>query len=407
MDASTQVSGSRSDVTVDFDHHSEEVGRDPYRAYADLRGRCPVAWSEHHGGFWVLSDYESVARATRDDETFHSGPAISIPPAPTVHPLIPIETDAPLAQKYRRIVMPSLSPHFVARIEPSIQETVDGLIDEFIESGSCDLAGDLALPTAAITSLRWLGFETDQWREFVRHDHKIGHELATDPEGSFESAMWLFGQTATIIEARRAVPTDDVISELIRAEIDGEPLDDMTVANYVLNLLVGGLETVASTFCNALVRLDGDRALRQRLLDEPGILETAVEEFLRLDGSVQGLGRTLTCDTTVGGMEMREGERVQLLWASANRDEAKFPDADTFDPERSPNHHLAFGVGLHRCLGSTLARSMLRMLFSGVLTRMPDFEITDAKCGRYPAAGLLYAVHALPARFTPGSRRTR
>ena len=191
------------------------------------------------------------------------------------------------------------------------------------------------------------------------------------------------------------------LGALLTAEVNGEPLSDMDVISYVFLLFFGGLDTTTAALANALVVLDRDRDLRATLIEHPEKMATAVEEFLRFEAPVQALGRTLSRDIEMGGQRMRAGERALLVWASANRDPAAFPDPDTIDLDRTPNRHLAFGVGLHRCLGSNLGRAMFHILLERLLARLPDYRVTeDPTPHRYSDAGIVFALHHLPAEFT-------
>ena len=187
----SEVVGERE---TDFDHHSPALTENPFGTYADLRERCPVARSPHHGGFWVLSTYRDVQRATLDADTFRSGPNVTIPPI-SPRPQIPIEQDPPKVQQYRKILTSALSPAAMAELEPMIEATVSGLIDGFVESGRCDFIGDLAKPTAAMTILRLLGFDPAAWREFAEHGDRILHEFTTNPNEAIQSALWCYQQS--------------------------------------------------------------------------------------------------------------------------------------------------------------------------------------------------------------------
>lgn len=400
---------AQSEVTVDFDHHAPGYAVNPYPQLADLRARCPVAWTEAHEGFWVLTDYASVYEATRDHETFRSNPAVTIPSFPKPRPLVPQETDSPEAQKWRRILYQDFSPEAAARMEPQIYDVAHEMIDGFIESGTCDLIADLAIPVPARVMLRILGFDETRWTDFAGWVHTIAHGAAGGEfsESALEGAVAFYGEIWGLIEDRRSNGMrDDVVSKLLQSEFDGQPLTDEDVIDYTMLLLFGGLDTTTGVMGNALVRMDQERDVRGQLLEQPDLIPTAVEEFIRLYCPAQAQSRTLAADVEMHGHTMRTGERVLMLWAAANRDPAVFPDPDAVRFDREEVRHLGFGVGLHRCLGSSHGRAMFRIMLELVLTRLPDFELTDdPDKHRYEDAGTVYGLHSLPARFTPGPRR--
>jgi cytochrome P450 len=398
---------SKDEVRIDFDHHSSGHATDPYPTYAKYRSQCPVAWSEHHGGYWVLFDYASVYAAARDDDTFRSGPSSSIPVMPTPRPLIPMETDAPETQKWRRMLYEHFTPAAAAALEPYIYEVGHGLMDEIVERGECDIIKDFATPLPAKIILRLLGFDPDRWAEYARWVHEIVHGMETDPNTAFAAVISLLQEIQAAIDHRREHGlTEDVISQLMVSEFDGEQITDVYIADYVMLLIFGGLDTTTASLGNAMVRMHQQPHLRQKLLDRPELIPNAVEEFLRYDSPLQTVGRNISKDIEMGGHCLKAGDRALLVWASANRDEAQFPHADEIDFERTENRHLSFIVGLHRCLGSNLGRSMFRIMLELVLERMPDFELTECPDRfRFDDAGNVYALAALPVRFTPGSRR--
>jgi cytochrome P450 len=394
--------------TVDFDHHSPDIAPDPYPAYAELRQRCPVAWSTQHGGFWVLSDYASVYAASQDDETFCSAPTIALPAQPYGIRNVPIDTDNPETEQLRRILLAAYSPGAVRKLEPEITALADELIDGFAPAGACDLVREYAMPLPARIMLRVIGVDEQDWRWYVDRIHTIIHGMTGNVEATITAGMEMAGRIAEHMAARReSKDFSGQLGALLTAEVNGEPLSDMDVISYVFLLFFGGLDTTTAALANALVILDRDRSLRATLIGHPEKMATAVEEFLRYEAPVQALGRTLSRDIEVCGQRMRAGERALLVWASANRDPAAFPDPDTIDLDRTPNRHLAFGVGLHRCLGSNLGRAMFHILLERLLARLPDYRVTeDPTPHRYSDAGIVFALHHLPAAFTPSAVAT-
>lgn len=398
---------------IQFDHHSHEHAADPVGAYRKIRSQTPVAWTEAHGGFWVLSDYQSVFEAARDDELFTSrrtpyggeGLSVTIPKAPTAFH-IPIELDPPEFRPYRKVVNEVTSPAAVAKLEPVIKKYVTGFIDEIIESGEADLAFVAGVP-AAVT-IEWLGLDASEYKKYV----DAMHTLVSAPPGSPEyvhardvAVPWVEQHVRRHIANRRAHPTDDVTSYFLAADVGGRKMTDDEVYSILELLISGGVGTTASLVTQALVWLYQNPTERQRLIDDPSLLPVAVEEFLRVFSPTQALARTVTRDTEFHGCPMRRGDRVLLSWASANRDPKQFEDADTVKLDRWPNRHMAFGIGVHRCAGAHLGRAMAREIIGSVLERMPDYVVDLDRIVHYPDQGTNTGYHSIPVTFTPGVRR--
>lgn len=392
-----------------FDHHSPDLSADPYPTFARLRKECPVGWSDAWGGFWVVSGHAEVEQVAHDDATFCSGEGVSFPTVGQARPLIPIEVDPPLFHKYRRILNPRFSPGAVERFEPDIRRMATTLIDGFIERGECDLMAELAGPLPAMTTLRMLGLPEEEWEFFLHCIHVGVHESAHDLDKSVEAILEVYTAIAAALEEReRAGFTgDDLISYLARAESEGERLSEEEILDICLLLLFGGLDTTAAAISHAALYLDQDLEARERLRRERQLIPMAIEEFVRFYTPVQALARTVTRDTELGGQHLAAGDKVWMIWASANRDETAFPDPDRVILDRHPNRHLGFGVGIHRCLGMHLARVMFRVALEEILDRMPDYRVSpDADLARFPDASVVYGLLHLPVTFSPGTRRT-
>ena len=403
----TGVDVERRRPLVRFDHHSPEFAADPWSQLRELRESAPVAFSDAHGGFWVLTRYEDIRRVALDDATFSSADSIVIPPKKHAgQRSIPIETDPPIFYEYRRAMAPMFAPHSIERLDPIIEAFVDRSIDEFIERGEADLVHDLAHPVPAVTTLHKLGLPTDDWRRFAEPLHNTVYLRQDNPErpAALAGLRVIREELVAAVTARRAHPRDDMLTYLIGCEVEGRPLNDTEVVDMASLTLQGGLDTTASAIGSALVFLDRDRDARQRLIDHPELLPSAVEEFLRYEAPQLALARTATRDVEIGGQVIRSGERVLMVWASGNRDPAAFEDADQVLLDRSPNRHMTFGLGAHRCLGSTLARRELLFTLRAVLHRLADYELDPALIVRAETVGVSYGYLSLPAHFTPGAR---
>ncbi|HEY3260779.1 MAG TPA: cytochrome P450, partial [Pseudonocardiaceae bacterium] len=344
---------------VEFDHNSEAHSADPVGSYRALRETAPVAWTEAHGGYWVMSSYDAVFEAARDDDVFSSarnshggeGLTVVIPKTP-MHLHIPIEIDPPEFRKYRKLINPITAPAAVERMSGLVTKYTTWFIDEVIESGECDLAQVIGVPS--IVTVDWLGLPVADWEHYSEAHHAV---LAAVPGSEqYERATKvllprLSQQMREVIAARRAQPEEDVISYLVHQEVDGRPITDEEVFSMIELLLAGGVGTTASLVSQTLVWLYQHQDVRRDLQEHPEKLERAVEEFLRYFSPTQALARTVAKDSEFHGCPVHMGDRVLLAWASANRDANQFEDPDNLDIERWPNRHTAFGVGVHRCAG--------------------------------------------------------
>lgn len=398
---------------VHFDHNSDEHSADPVGSYRQLRERHPVAWSEAHGGYWVLSDYKSVFKAARDDEIFssernsHGGEGLSVViPKTPMHFHIPIEIDPPEFRKWRKLINPITAPAAIERMQLLVEHYVTWFVDEIIEAGECDMAKVIGVPS--IVTVDWLGLPVGDWQRYASAHHAALAAVPGSPQYLQATQVdfpYLDSTTREVIAQRRANPTDDIISYLVQQEVDDRPVTDDDVFAMVDLLLAGGVGTTASLVSNTVVWLYQHQDVRQRLIDDPSLLDKAIEEFLRFFSPTQGLARTVTTNTEFQGCPMQEGDRVLLSWASANRDSDAFEDPDELDIERWPNRHTAFGVGVHRCAGSHLGRAMAKELLSQILHRMGDYVVDVDALEAYPHQGTNTGWQRIPATFTPGQRR--
>ncbi len=398
-------------TTTQFDHHSPEYAENSAAINADLRAKCPVAHTEAHGGFYVISRYDDVVAAAKNDAAFASGHdvngisplGVTIPPAPV--PMYPIEMDAPDYLPYRKLLNPFFSPGASKQWEQPVARWVDVCLDQVIEKGSFDIVDDLANPVPSLFTCEFLGLPIENWRDYAQIQHEI---IYTPPEEQGPVVMRYLeaaGGVWEFIAERRKHPSGvGLIDALVTAEIDGQPVPEDMVFSMVNLVMAGGFDTTTAVTANALIYLADHPEQRQRLLDNPDLIPQACEEFLRYFTPQQGLARTVTEPVTVGGVELQTNDRVLLSWASANQDESAFERPDEVILDRFPNRHTTFGIGVHRCLGSHIARIELTSMVRGVLARMPDYRIDHDAARRYTSIGIINGWINAPATFTPGER---
>lgn len=402
----------------DFDHHSTEHAADPSASYERIRRRSGVVRTSAHGGYWVFTRYADIASAGKDHASLSSalqfegseeiGGGITLPHNPAATRMSLAEMDPPEWNHVRRALNPTLSPHAVEQFVPRIREITTFFIDRFIETGRCDLVTDICSPIPAVVTLMYLGLPTHEWERFAIPIHSSVYTPREPGHPEFEHLLaafaWIFSTIRKEIALRREAPRDDFISSLLTCDIDGVPYDDELIFETVYTMLAAGVDTTTSLLSAAFLHLSTQTEDLERLRDDPSLLDTACEEFLRFYSPAQAGARTVRTDVTLGGVELQRGDRVLLAWASANRDETVFEDPDTFVVDRSPNRHVAFGVGIHRCIGAPLARQEFKVIVEEVLRRLPDLSIDVAVTPRYPDVGLMFGYQQMPTTFTPGQR---
>lgn len=355
-----------------FDPHSSDLSPErAYELYSRLRSRCPVSPGDKYGGYWTLSRYADVRAAAMDSETFSSTGGVYVPPV-SDNRFPPIDYDPPEHSRFRQLIAPLTSAAAAKRMEPEIQSTVDGLIDEFIDRGEADLVTELAvpLPLSVITQLYSLDSrQADDIREysleFLEH--------ASDAKGR-EVMDRVCAYWTKIFQDRRAEPRGDFISELLRTN-EEIGADDETLANMMFILTYAGHDSTALGLGNTLLYLAEHPDVQRRLIDNPKLITTAVDEILRYETPLHWFPRQLTADTCFAGRQMKQGERVILNFASANRDSEIFDSPDEVVIDRKPNRHVAFGAGIHTCPGMVLAKSEIRTAVQALLTRIPGFRV--------------------------------
>lgn len=399
--------------TVDFDHHSEEFADNWRSVTADLRSKCPVAWTEAHGGYWVVSRYADIKKVALDDETFSSDNDLAherngttgtaIPPAPMQ--LIPLEVDPPKFGKYRALLNPKFSPSAAEPWRPFLRQTADALIDQFCEAGECDLVDDLASPVPAMLTMKLLGLPLADWHDVATPFHEISWAVPGSEmyQRAIEGIFRVLGRLSGELGKRRSEPADDLLTFLLNAEIDEVPLTEEEILKICFLQLIGGVDTSTGLLSHTFAWLSEHPEERQRLLDEPEMLKRATEEFLRWASPAPALARTVMKDTELGGQRLCPGDRLLLSWASANQDADVFEDPDNVNLDRWPNRHQAFGLGAHRCLGSNLGRVQFQEVLKVALRRLPDLEVDLDNAIRYPSLGQVNGYAQLPAKFTPSA----
>jgi cytochrome P450 len=402
--------------TVDFDQHGEFYAANWREQLADMRNRCPVAWTEAHGGFWVITKHEDIMHIERHPEIFScdndlqgtraGGKGIRIPSSLIRFSLN--ESDPPEHTALRKLEAPFFSVKALQSWMELAREVVDEQINSVIEAGSADLVHDITIPVPAQVTLRLVGVPVSQWRDFMATS-LTAYLPPNHPDFPNAERARIAERLEVLMVERKADRREDVISALVHAEIDGKPLPHETAKGMLQSLLFGGFDTTAATAGNALYWLEHHPELHRRLIDDDKFLEKAVDEFLRVfPPLVGGLSRTVTQPTELRGQQIKKGDRVLLMFNSGNLDAERFECPDEVRLERSnARQNLAFGAGPHRCLGSVLGMSEVGIIVRAVLKRLPDYRIDREKARRVPRMGGVNGWLTMPIRFTPGQRRGR
>jgi cytochrome P450 len=389
---------------IEFDHHGAEFAERGREIYGQLRDRCPVAYTASHGGYWVLSRYQDVARVARDDATFTSTEGITIPPS--TERAIPIDMDPPESEPYRRLLLPYFSPAAVEYWAPRIARWGEICVDQVIERGEIDLILDLANPLPALFTCEFLGLPIENWAAYARPMHEIVYSIpgTSNYDKAVHGLHGIVESLRDLVKQERKHPSKSLLGDLVQARVEDELLSDETIVGICHLIMSGGFDTTTSLAGNIFKHLDDDHGARRKLIEQQDLLDSAVDEYLRFFSPQTALARTAMTDTEVGGVRIKKGERVLLAWSAANHDPAAFDEPEKIDFERFPNRHQAFGLGVHRCLGSHFARNEMITMLREVLTRLPDFRLGEGAT-RYPSIGIVNGWIEMPATFTPGARK--
>jgi cytochrome P450 len=395
-----------SDWATDFDHTDPEWVADPYPIWDDLRATCPVAHTDRYGGTWMPVRHEDVAAVAYDTEHFTSRSVVvsEVRPGPDDLPAPiglapPITSDPPFHPLARRLLLPAFSPKPIEALEPFTRELCVELLDATAGKPQIDAAVDYAQHIPLRVIVKMLGFpqeDADVFRRFIKMvledvDQSAEERQAIVDEGELDAYM-----DARIAE-HLADPQDDLTSFLLDAELDGNKLEPDHVRGTMVLLMIAGIDTTWSAIGASLWHLAQNPSDRQRLAAKPELMATAVEEFLRAYAPVT-MARLVAKDFNFRGCDMKEGDWLLLPFPAANRDPEFFADADRVQIDRAENRHAAFGLGIHRCIGSNLARMELRVALEEWMKRYPDFELVDPTTVTW-SAGQVRGPRTIPVRI--------
>ena len=394
------------DWATDFDHTDPTWVADPYPIWEELRATCPVAHSDRYGGTWLPTRHEDVAAVAYDTEHFTSRSVVvsEIRPGPEDLPAPiglapPITSDPPFHSLARRMLLPAFGPKPIAALEPMTRELCRELLDATAGRPEFDAAIEYAQHIPVRVIIGMLGFPQEDADIFRRFIHLVLEDIDMAPEE--RQAIINEGEIDAYMDARieehLANPQDDLTSFLLEAELDGQKLAREHVRGTMVLLMIAGIDTTWSAIGASLWHLARHADDRHRLNAEPELMSTAVEEFLRAYAPVT-MARLVAKDFEFKGQPLHEGDWLLLPFPSANRDPDAFVDPDQVILDRVDNRHSAFGLGIHRCLGSNLARMELRVALEEWLARYPEFELSDPD-GVTWSGGQVRGPRTLPVRI--------
>lgn len=369
---------------VRFNPYSYEFHDDPFPVYREMRDEAP-AYHDEQLGFFALSRYDDVVRALHDPDTYCSRFGITLEAGNTL-PMM-LTTDPPDHTALRRLVSRAFTPRRVADLEPAIRTLSTGYLDGLRERETTDLIVDYAAPLPMDVISRLLGVPDGDQEQLRKWSDALLHrdegEMDVTPAG-IDAAYQLYKYFSAFVADRRRNPgADDLAGALVAAESEGEHLADDQVVGFLFLLIIAGNETTTKLLGNCLLALQRFPTERDKVIADRSRIPDAIEEILRFEGSTQVMARTLTRDVELHGTTMTAGEKVLLLLGSANRDERIWDRADEYDIDRSwPTHHLAFGHGIHVCLGAALARLEMRVSLEELFSRHPRYEIDEGALER-------------------------
>ena len=393
------IPATKPDVDIaDGNFYADGEAREAYRW---MRANQPVF--RDRNGLAAATTYQAVLDAERNPALFSSTGGIR-PDTPGLPYMIDMDDPAHLLR--RKLVNAGFTRKRVMDKVPSLERLCDTLIDAVCERGECDFVRDIAAPLPMAVIGDMLGVLPEDRVMLLKWSDDLVTGLSSHiDEAAFQPVMDAFAAytafTMEIIAKRRTEPTDDLFSILVNAEVEGQRMSDDEIVMETLLILIGGDETTRHTLSGGTEQLLRHRDQWDRLVADPGLLPGAIEEMLRWTSPVKNMCRTLTADTSFHGTDLREGEKIMLMFESANFDEAVFGDPDNFRIDRNPNSHLAFGFGTHFCLGNQLARLELKMMTTRLLQRLPDLRLADDSSLPLRPANFVSGPESMPVVFTP------
>jgi len=381
-------------------------------------GKGPLVWTENYGGFWVIGNHKGLSAASKKPELFSSdhdpegqrgGPQYQgnlIPEQSKMNGGF-IESDPPTQLEYRRVLNPYFSPAAVQRWRPLTIDVTRACLDDVVETGRIDFVEDLANIVPAVLTMAMAGLPLADWYVYSEPIHAFVYTPKGSPDAERVDQLLaaMFAHLQGKIDEARVVRRPGLLDALMSARIEGAELTNEDVQREMFPLIAGGLDSNTALIANTLEWLGDHPDERARLQSDPELVVSATEEFLRIVSPVRGNARTVTEPCRFAGSELVEGDRVYLAWAIANRDPSVFDNPHNVVLDRPHNRHVAFGAGVHRCIGAPIARMTFQVMLSEVVSRLPDYRCDPSATIRYDTIGVINGMKRLEATFSPGKRQ--
>ena len=383
------MTGSEPQPESDWNPAAPAVVADYMGAFAEMRAKCPVPWSDIWGGFWSLTTHRDIEHACRHPELFSNGPQMTVPNLDLGFKWLPLQSDAPDHAAYRSVLQPFLHRGHMREIEPVLRERARARLELLAAQGEVDAALDFAYPFAAEALCLAFNVSEEHWLRF--------RNWATDIVGAFRTVDILALQAVLAdilafvrseVDARTADPGDDLMSALLAHRMDGRPLTEAELHGYFALLVSAGQNTASDSIGHAVNHFAHHPEHRALLRERPELVPSAVEEIVRYYPPLLALARNAAADVEIGGRCIHAGDQIAMVWASAARDETQYPASEEFIIDRPPTRSLSFGLGPHYCVGADLGRMQLRIAVEEILAAWPDFEVTgEPLMTTWPANG--------------------
>lgn len=406
MSTNTTTRSNADPLISRFDHVRPGIGNDgtPYEYYRTIRDRAlesgqMVHWCESNGGFWLVLGHEECVDVARDTDHF-SNREPTLPRYATSEPFMIAGQDDPDHRAARALVNRPFNPAGVRQYEEMIRDNINLLVDGFIADGEADLARVIAKPIPAMVTAMIMGLPAEEGPRFSRWVADVAEGHLVEPERAARNIAEMYRYFDETVQHHRASPGSDILSYVVHAEVDGRAFSDDELKGFCTLLMVGGIDNTYRLIASMLCHLGRDRDLLRTLADNPELIPSAVQEFLRYYSPACN-SRLVRKDVDIHGVSMQAGDMVLNANPIANRDPRVFPDPDTFVLGRSPNNHLGLGIGIHRCLGAHLIALEARIVLEELLQRIPEYSV-DESIGPRWSAGFIAGMASVPVKFTPG-----
>jgi len=364
-------------LAENFDHHSSDYREHSIEILEHMQKKCPFAHSPNYGGFWVATKADTVLEVAKNVDAFSNYPAEVIPALePTL--MIPLQSDPPELYDYRAVLNPLFSPQRMRAQTEEIRTLADELMDAIVAKGRGDVVMEFAQPLTAITTLRLIGIDAADWIHYGPPLHELVYSERPLSERLADMAVMVERMKREVRRLKESPIPGSISEYLHNVVMAGRKLTLEEIDSMVLIMLGGGLDTAQALVGRIAVYLGHNPDRRQELIDDPALIDGAIEEFLRVFPPTQGNSRRAVKDVTVAGQLVKAEEQVFLSYVAANRDPDEFPDPHTIDFRRENNRHFSFGVGPHRCLGSHLARLEIRTCLQVLLEKAPNYTLDES-----------------------------